>query len=170
VSRYRSKTLATWLAVFGGALGLQRLYLFGRHDAWAWLHPAPSLLGLWGVWRMRTLGQDDQLAWLLIPLLGMMLSIGMVSAIVIGLTPDARWDERHNRGHSPRSTGWGPVLGAIVALMLGGGVLMGTIAFAGQRFFEWQSTRSVAVDPARVRTASDRPSRRPPPRRPTRES
>jgi hypothetical protein len=30
------------------------------------------------------------------------------------------------------------VLGVIVALMLGGIVLMGTIAFAGQRFFEWQ--------------------------------
>ena len=26
----------------------------------------------------------------------------------------------------------------IVALMLGAGVLMGTIAFGGQRFFEWQ--------------------------------
>lgn len=153
MSRYRSKTLATWLAVLGGAFGLQRLYLHGPRDVWAWLHPAPSLLGLWGVWRMRALGQDDQLAWVLIPLLGIMLSIGMVSAIVIGLTPDARWDERHNPGHSPRSTGWAPVLGAIAALMLGGGVLMGTIAFAGQRFFEWQSSRSAAADAAAIRTS-----------------
>jgi hypothetical protein len=152
MKRYRSKTLATWLAVLGGAFGLQRLYLFGTRDAWVWLHPVPTFLGLWGVWRMRVLGQDDQLAWLLIPLLGLMLSIGMLSAIVIGLTPDARWDERYNRGHHPRSTGWAPVLGAIAALMLGGGVLMGTIAFAGQRFFEWQSTRSAAVDLARVNT------------------
>jgi hypothetical protein len=153
VSPYRSKSLATWLAVLGGAFGVQRLYLYGIRDAWAWLHPAPSMLGLWGAWRMRSLGQDDQLAWLLIPLLGVMLSIGMVSAIVIGLTPDARWDERHNPGHRPRSTGWAPVIGAIAALMLGGGVLMGTIAFAGQRFFEWQSSRSAAADAAAVRTS-----------------
>lgn len=150
---YRSKTLATWLAVLGGAFALQRVYLYGLRDAWVWLHPPPSLLGLWGVWRMRALGQDDQLAWVLIPLLGVMLSIGCVSAIVIGLTPDARWDERNNPGHRPRPTGWGPVLGAIAALMLGGGVLMGTIAFAGQRFFEWQSSRSAAADSAAVRTS-----------------
>jgi hypothetical protein len=30
------------------------------------------------------------------------------------------------------------VLGAIAALMIGGIALIGTIAFAGQRFFEWQ--------------------------------
>jgi hypothetical protein len=36
------------------------------------------------------------------------------------------------------ATGWGPVLAAIAALLVGGAVLMGTIAFSGQRFFEWQ--------------------------------
>ncbi|HET6150222.1 MAG TPA: hypothetical protein VFH68_21965, partial [Polyangia bacterium] len=53
-------------------------------------------------------------------------------------TPDARWDERYNPTLPPRQTGWGPVLGAIVALIAGGIVLMGTIAFGGQKFFEWQ--------------------------------
>jgi hypothetical protein len=32
-------------------------------------------------------------------------------------------------------TGWGPVLGVILALMIGGGVLMGTIAFTVERLF-----------------------------------
>ena len=78
------------------------------------------------------------MSWLLVPLLGVMLSIGMLAAIVSALTPDARWDARHNPGQPPRQTRWGPVLGAVLALMIGGIVLMGTIAFAGQRFFEWQ--------------------------------
>jgi hypothetical protein len=136
--RYRSKSAATWVAVVMGALGGQRFYLNGLRDLAGWLHWPPTLLGLWGAWRMDTLGQDDRLGSLLVPLLGLMLSWAMLSAIVTGLTPDARWDERHNRGLPPRATRWGPVLGAIVALMLGGIVLIGTIAFAGQRFFEWQ--------------------------------
>ena len=36
------------------------------------------------------------------------------------------------------ATGWAPVLGVITALLLGASVLMGTVAFSGQRFFEWQ--------------------------------
>jgi hypothetical protein len=136
--RYRSKTLATWIAVVGGAFGLHRFYVHGLQDRWAWLHPWPSLAGLAGVLRMRELGQDDHLAWLLIPALGLMLSIAMLSAIVYGLTPDERWDARHNPGLPGRSTGWGPVLGVILALLVGGTVLMGTVAFGGQKFFEWQ--------------------------------
>jgi hypothetical protein len=34
-------------------------------------------------------------------------------------------------------------LGAVLALMIGGIVLMGTIAFSGQRFFEWQQQSSL---------------------------
>ena len=138
MSGYRSKSVATWLAVVSGACGGQRFYLHGWHDLPAWLHPWPTALGLYGVWRMRSFGQDDTLATMLIPLLGVMLTIGMLSAIVIGLTPDERWDARYNHGQPPRGTRWWPVLGAIAALMLGGGVLIGTIAFTGQRFFEWQ--------------------------------
>lgn len=135
---YRSKTLATWIALIGGAFGLHRLYLHGPRDVLAWLHPLPTLAGLVGVQRMRDLGQDDPMAWLLIPVLGLMVSMAMLCAIVYGLTPDERWDARHNPCHPGRCTRWGPVLGAILALMLGGAVLMGTVAFGGQKFFEWQ--------------------------------
>ena len=88
--------------------------------------------------RMRSLGQDDRLAWLLIPLLGLMLSLGMLTAIVHALTPDEKWDAQQNPGHAVVPTGWGAVMAAIVALLIGGAVLMGTIAFSGQKFFEWQ--------------------------------
>ena len=68
--RYRSKTLAAWLALVAGPLGVHRFYLHGWADLWGWLHPWPTLLGIAGVLRMRALGQDDHLAWLLIPVLG----------------------------------------------------------------------------------------------------
>jgi len=142
----KSKTLATWLAVLGGGLGLHRLYLRGPRDPWAWAFWPPTLAGLVGVWRMRQFGQDDMLSWALIPLLGLSLSAAMLSAIVIGLTPDERWAERHGAaGEPPIASGWGPVLGVVAALMVGGAVLMGTIAFGGQKFFEWEQQ----ADPGR---------------------
>jgi hypothetical protein len=147
MTRYRSKSSATWLGVVGGALGAHRFYLHGRRDGWAWLHLPPTLAGLHGVWRMRTFGQDDTLASLLVPLLGVMITVGMVGGIVAALTPDERWDARHNPGHAPRATRWLPVLGAIAALLLGGAVLMSTIAFSGQRYFEWSKQQGPAAKP-----------------------
>ncbi len=117
---------------------LHRFYLHGWRDLIAWLYPLPTLLGLAGVQRMRAFGQDDRVAWVLIPLLGLALSAAMLSAIVYGLTPDDKWAVRHNPGQPPQATGWAPVLGVIVALLVGASVLMGTVAFSGQRFFEWQ--------------------------------
>jgi hypothetical protein len=135
---YRSKTLAAWLALLAGTMGLHRMYLYGLGDRWAWVHPLPTTLGVIGLHRHLTLGQDDPLSWALLPLLGLSISVAMFTAIVWALTPDERWDERHNPGRPGRGTGWGPVLAAILALLLGGGILTGTIAYAGQRFFEVQ--------------------------------
>jgi hypothetical protein len=136
--RYKSKALATWVALLGGSLGLHRFYLHGMRDLLAWLHPLPTLVGLWGLHRMLDLGQDDHLSWVLLPLLGLMLAQAALCAIVYGLTPDARWDARHNPGAPVHTTAWGPVLGVIAALMIGATALMATIAFSGQRYFEWQ--------------------------------
>ncbi len=138
MSRYRSKSLATWIAVLGGTFGLHRFYLHGWRDWKGWLYPLPTVLGLAGVQRMNAFGQDDRAAWVLIPLLGLAISAAMLTAIVYGLTPDEQWAARHNPGQAVRSTGWLPVLGAITALLLGASVLMGTVAFGMQHFFEWQ--------------------------------
>ncbi len=129
----RSKTLATWLALAGGSLGLHRFYLHGARDVWAWLHPWPTLAGLYGVQRMRQLGLDDQLSWLLIPLLGLMLAATMLQAVVYGLTSDEKWSLRHGK---TRPSGWLAIIGVIVALMIGATALMATIAFSAQRAFE----------------------------------
>lgn len=137
----KSKTLATWIAIVGGALGLHRFYLHGLGDRWGWLFPLPTALGAVGVQRALALGQDDRLSWLLIPLLGVSLSVAMLSAIVYALTPDERWNERFNAGRPISRTGWATIIGAALALLLGAGVLMATVAFSGQRFFEYQAGR-----------------------------
>lgn len=143
---YRSKTVAAWLALSLGTLGLHRMYLRGLRDPWAWLHPLPTAVGLLGVLRLRELGQDDHLAWALIPLLGAMISMAAMTAIVYALTPDEKWDARHNPGHPVTATGWGPVLAAVLSLLLGGGIFMGTIAYGGQKFFEWQLESEARAD------------------------
>ena len=49
MKHYKSKTVATWLAVIGGTLGLHRFYLHGFGDKLGWLHPLPTAIGLLGV-------------------------------------------------------------------------------------------------------------------------
>ena len=140
MAAYKSKTSATWLALTLGSLGAHRLYLHGLKDGLAWLHPWPTLAGLYGLQRMDQLGQDDRLAWALIPLLGLMLAQSMLCAIVYGLTADERWNERHNDGRSGRPSGWLAIIGVIASLLIGGTSLMATIAFSAQRYFESQAT------------------------------
>ncbi|MFL6662491.1 MAG: hypothetical protein ACJ8G7_09935 [Rhizobacter sp.] len=134
----KSKTLATWIALIGGPLGLHRFYLHGWRDAWGWLHPWPTLAGLYGIERVRELGQDDHLSWALIPLLGFVVAASMLCAILYGLMPDERWDRRYNAGAAGSKSGWAAVIGVVLALMIGAGVLMATIAFSGQRYFEYE--------------------------------
>ena len=136
--RYRSKTLATWIAVLGGAFGLHRFYLHGWHDPIGWLFPLPTLAGLTGLLRLRALGSDDAAVWVLLPLLGLVLAAAMLFAVVYGLTPDEKWDARHNAGRAGPATGWGPVLGVIVAVLVGGTALMSTAAMTAQKFVERQ--------------------------------
>lgn len=135
---YKSKTLATWLALLLGSLGLHRFYLHGWRDRWGWFYCVPTLLGVHGLQRVQEFGLDDHVSWVLIPLLGVMVAQAMLTAILYGLTPDERWDARHNPGQPVHATRWAPVLGAVAALLIGAGVLMATIAFTGQRYFEYQ--------------------------------
>lgn len=151
----RSKTWATWIAIFGGSLGLHRFYLYGLRDLPGWLHPLPTLIGLYGVMRMRSLGQDDQLAWILIPWLGFTISAAMLAAIVYGLTSDEKWNSRFNAGARSPEGGWSAVLGVILALLVGAGVLIATIAFVAQRYFEYEADAAISTS---VRSPDSTPS------------
>lgn len=140
----RSKPVATWIALVAGSFGLHRFYLFGPGDLWGWAYPLPTLVGLVGVIRMRELGGDDQWAWVLIPFLGVTLAASMLSAIVYGLTPDDRWNARFAPSRAPAESGWATIAGVIVALAVGATVMMSTIAFIAQRYFEYQTLQAPA--------------------------
>lgn len=134
----KSKTVATWLALLGGSLGLHRFYLHGWRDVVGWLHPLPTLVGLYGIQRALAFGQDDGLSWALIPLLGITLAASMLAAIVYGLTSNEKWNARFNPFSADAASGWLAIFGVVLALFFGTTVLMATIAFSGQRFFEYQ--------------------------------
>ena len=133
-----SKLVATWLAVVGGSLGLHRFYLRGAADPWAWLHVLAGSVGAWGFWRLREVGTDDRLGSVLVPLLGASVATGMLAALIAGLTPDERWDQRHDRPAGSSRSGWMVVAGVVLALAVGATVTMATIAFCAQRYFEWR--------------------------------
>ncbi|MCV2352083.1 TM2 domain-containing protein [Paucibacter sp. Y2R2-4] len=144
---YKSKTIATWLALLLGSFGLHRFYLYGLSDKWGWLHPWPTLVGLYGVQRMDLLGQDDRLAWILIPILGLMLVNAAITGIVYGLSSDADWNAKHNPDQTIRPSGWAVIIAVIACVMMGGICLMSTIAFSAQRYFENQVESPASADP-----------------------
>ncbi len=133
--RPRSRAVATWLALVGGSLGLHRFYLHGARDPWAWLHPLPTAVGAYGLWRMRQMGVDDSLGSLLVPFLGVVLATTMLQAIVYGLASDERWAARHG-GAAGAGRGWPTYVAVVIALAVGVSIAVATIAFTAQRYFE----------------------------------
>lgn len=140
--RTRNKTLAAWLAFFGGPLGLHRFYLRGMGDLLGWALPIPTALGLYGIERVQKFGQDDVMSWWLIPLLGFTVAGCALTAIVYGLMTREQWNARFNPQEDPEArpgaTSWLTIGAVVVALLLGTGVLMASIAFSFQRYFEYQ--------------------------------
>jgi hypothetical protein len=138
----KRKTVAAWLAFVGGPLGLHRFYLHGLGDLLGWLLPIPTALGLYGIQRVQQFGQDDALSWLLVPLLGFTIAACCLTAIVYGLMTREKWNARFNpqlpEDAEAGGTSWLTVIGVALALMVGAGVLMASIAFSFQRYFEHQ--------------------------------
>ena len=97
----KNKTVAAWLAFLGGPLGLHRFYLYGLGDWIGWLLPIPTALGVYGIQRVQQWGQDDQLSWMLIPLLGFTIAGCALRAILYGLMTPERWNARFNPAAAP---------------------------------------------------------------------
>ncbi|MCX8517482.1 MAG: hypothetical protein ORN29_05370 [Rhodoferax sp.] len=147
----KNKTLSVWLTLLLGPLGLHRLYVAKRFDAWSWLLLLPTLFGGYGVLRARSLGLDDQWSWALIPWLGLSVSVSCLLAICYGLMDAEQWNRRFNANppthlptrlpedHPAGQSNWLTVIGLIAALMLGATVLLASIAFAFERYFEYQT-------------------------------
>ena len=138
----KNKTVAAWLAFLGGPVGLHRFYLHGLDDWLGWLLPVPTALGIYGIQRVQQLGQDDQLSWLLIPLLGFTVAGCALRAILYGLMRPEQWNARFNPTAAPDAapgcTHWFTVFAIALSLLVGTAVLMASIAFSFQRYFEYQ--------------------------------
>ncbi len=138
----KNKTLAAWLAFLGGPLGLHRFYLHGLGDLPGWALPIPTALGIYGIQRVQVHGQDDVLSWVLIPFLGFTIAGCALTAIIYGLTDRAKWNARFNPQAGEEApagaTGWLTIFAVAASLMIGTGVLMASIAFSFQSYFEYQ--------------------------------
>ena len=138
----KNKTIAAWLAFLAGPLGLHRFYLHGLGDVLGWLLPIPTALGVYGIQRVQVLGQDDQLSWLLIPLLGFTIAGCALRAILYGLMTPEKWNARFNPQCAPDAppgcTNWFTIFAIAASLMVGTAVLMASIAYSFQHYFEYQ--------------------------------
>ena len=138
----KNKTVAAWLALVGGPLGLHRFYLRGLGDLLGWLLPIPTAIGLYGIERVQQYGLDDQWSWVLIPLVGFTFAGCALMAIIYGLMTPEKWNARFNPQTPPEApsggTNWFTIAAVVLALMVGTGVLMASIVFSFQRYFEYQ--------------------------------
>lgn len=138
----KNKTLATWLAFLGGPLGLHCFYLRGFRSVLGWLLPIPTVLGAYGVERARLYGLDDPWSWVLVPMLGFTIAGCALTAIVYGLMTPEKWNARYNARaplDSPSGqTQWLTIGAIVLALMFGSTILMASIVFSFQRYFEYQ--------------------------------
>lgn len=138
----KNKTLAAWLAFVVGPLGLHRFYLHGITDMLGWLLPIPTALGIYGIQRVQQLGQDDHTSWMLIPLLGFTIAGCALQAILFALKTPEAWNARYNPTAAPDApagrTQWITIGAIVVSLLVGTAVLMASLAFSFQRYFEYQ--------------------------------
>jgi len=121
---HKNKTFATLLAFLLGGLGAHRAYLRGVRDTGLWLHVASvPAVGL----AMR-LAPDADGFFQLLPLIVSMLA-GFLQALVLGLTPDDKWDAAYNGGSGRQSdTTWPLAVVLVSTMMVGAGSLIATIS------------------------------------------
>jgi TM2 domain-containing membrane protein YozV len=139
----KNKTTAVWLTLITGPLGLHRLYLLRRFDSISVMLLTPTLVGIYGLLRAREIGLDDHLSWLMIPWVGLSVAASSLTAIVYGLMDVEKWNGVYNQGLPQDSaagdSGWLTIGGVVTALLLGATVLLSSIAFSFQHYFEYQA-------------------------------
>ncbi|MBD8628214.1 NINE protein [Oxalobacteraceae sp. CFBP 13708] len=120
---HKNKTVATLLALLLGGFGIHRFYLKPGADRIGLLHlcclPVTGIL--YGAVKPHPF-------YIVLPLLVSYI-VGFVEALVIGLTPDEKWDAQYN-AHSGRQSrsNWVLVLLLVITMLVATTVLIGTIA------------------------------------------
>jgi TM2 domain-containing membrane protein YozV len=121
---HKNNTAATLLALVLGWGGIHRAYLRGPGDRWALLHLASvpvSALVLF-------LAPQANVFYQLLPMIVSYIA-GLVEGLVIGLTPDEKFDARYNAGSGGRSdSNWPLALILVVMMLVGTTTLIATIS------------------------------------------
>jgi hypothetical protein len=114
---HKNKTFAALLAAVTGSIGLHRFYLFGKKDFWGWIHAATLPLAA-----LLIAARPDAPALFTGAPLTLSMLAGFLEALVLGLTPDDKWDARHNPASGRQSdSGW--PLAVLLVLTLGTGAI-----------------------------------------------
>ena len=124
--QHKNKTLATFLSFPLGGLGAHRFYLYGKNDAIAWLHFASLPLSYF--LSKLYFNLDPFITYL--PFM-LSLLVAVISALVLGLSSDEKWDAQHNSNSGKQSdSSW--LLALIIVLDVGAGaiILIGMMARA----------------------------------------
>ena len=149
----KSKTVAAWLAFVLGVFGVHRFYLFGWRDMWAWLIPIPTIAGWIGFMRFNNIGQDDTIAWLLTPVLGLSIAGACATCIFYALMKPQRWHHVYNAQvlpapddtHSSGLTNWLSMMALVMALMFGAVSFVSSLVMSFQAYFENQVQAARAI-------------------------
>ncbi|MEH6438067.1 NINE protein [Massilia sp. DD77] len=120
---HKNKTFAVLLALLLGSLGAHRFYLKGATDRLGLLHLC-SLFAtgiLYGAVKPHPF-------YVILPLLVSLIA-ACIEALVLGLTPDEKWDAGYNAGSGRSSrSNWLLPLMLVLVMTVGAIVLIGTIA------------------------------------------
>lgn len=132
---YKNKTFAALLAALLGSIGLHRFYLHGTRDRWGWLHAACLPLSAALIVLLSNKTNPAFSIFLLMPLLLSAL-IALLEALLIGLTPDAKWDDKNNANADRKTaSGWPLAVILVVSLASGMGGLIFLITRTADLFF-----------------------------------
>jgi hypothetical protein len=124
---HKNKTLATFLASVLGGFGTHRFYLYGKKDMGGWLHLVTVPISILAI----ATGGDRPAIFLAGAFVLSMLS-GFIEALVIGLTPDDKWDALHNVNSGKLSSSDWPL--AILLVLTAGGGATAVIAAIARSF------------------------------------
>lgn len=127
-STHKNKTLATLLSALFGGVGAHRFYLHGSKDFWGWNYVVAFALFVCALFLMRS---QQSLILIFIALFPLSIYAGLIEALVIGLTPDDKWDAKYNAQSGTTTTSKWPIAVVLVlAFALGFTALIAGIARA----------------------------------------
>jgi hypothetical protein len=131
--KHIDKTVAAFLSTTLGGFGLHRFYMYGRGDFWGWIYAAAFLIyaGL-----VLTEYPEKPFGNILHALFPLSVYAAFIESLSIGLTPDEKWDTKHNR-HAGRSRAsrWPLVVILVLTLLIGYTALVTSIARASDLLY-----------------------------------